>query len=200
MNLLNKLNLELKFRLVYFTILAAIGFLIAPTWLIFLLVWLGISLFWSVFDKVKVLSPLENQLYTGSLYLYPLLGSVIKFVILGLKSDNFYFWVNRVEHSLWAMALVVLLLPAWKMIYTKTQSKIAHLGLFILVLSVICFFGNLVEFVEFGLRVLWGLNSKYALYYPDTIFDMMSNLVGASLGFGVVWWSQWKNYHDLDLS
>ena len=193
MKFLIKLNLEIKLRLLYFTVLAVVGFWIAPTWIIFLLVWLGISLFWSAFDRVKLLSPLQNQLYMASLYFYPLLGSVIKFVILGLKSDSVYFWVNRFEHAIWALALTIILLPAWAMIDLKAKSILGNFGLFIVILGVICLFGNMVEFVEFGLRLNWQLNHKYALYYPDTIFDMISNIVGASVGFVLVWWSRTGN-------
>lgn len=183
---------SIRFRIAYFLILALGGFWISPLWPVFLAVWLFISLFWSYTKQVEVLSEVEKRVYHISLYFYPILGTFIKIYIFVDWFPNTYFWVNRFEHALWAMVLVVLMLPFWKRLwvglrglprYARNDNTIA---LFITIVGVICLFGNMVEFVEYGFRLLGGYQYKYALYYPDTMFDMISNIVGATAGFLVV--------------
>lgn len=168
------------------------GFWISPLWPVFLAIWLGISLFWSYTKQDQVLSVFENKIYLSSLFFYPVLGTLIKIYIYIDRFPSTYFWVNRVEHSLWAVALVVLLLPFWKRLWVGLKGLPRYtrndniLDLFMIVVGVICLFGNMVEFVEYGFRVLGGYQYKYAVYYPDTMYDMMSNVVGATLGFLIV--------------
>ncbi len=181
-----------KLRILYFLILMLGGFWISPLWPVFLGIWLLISLFWSYTKQVEILSRFEKQVYHFSLYFYPILGSIIKYYIFVDLFPNTYFWVNRFEHALWAMALVVLMLPFWKGLsvglkglprYARNDSTFA---LFIIIVGVICLFGNMVEFVEYALRFMGNMQWKYDKYYPDTMFDMMSNVIGAIAGFLVV--------------
>jgi len=229
-----------KLRIGYFLILMLGGFWISPLWSVFLAVWLGISLFWTYTKQDQVLSVFEKKVYNFSLYFYPILGTLIKVYIYLDKFPGTYFWVNRFEHTLWAMALVVLLLPFWKWLWVglkadkilkqvqddtvvsvqddtgeiqsdKSEVAVAAikdrhgkktaqlLALFMIVVGVICLFGNMVEFVEYGFRVLGHLDYKYALYYPDTIYDMMSNVVGATLGFLVVIFAFGKMEKDVKI-
>jgi hypothetical protein len=181
-----------KLRIIYFLILMLGGFWISPLWPVFLAVWLGISLFWSYTKQDQVFNQSESKVYLFSLFFYPILGTLIKVYIFLVKFPDTYFWVNRLEHTLWAMALVILLLPFWKRLWIGLKglprfARNDHIfALFIIVVGVICLFGNMVEFVEYAFRFLGHLQWKYDKCYPDTIFDMMSNVVGASLGFAVV--------------
>ena len=195
-----------KLRILYFALLILGGFWISPLWPVFLAIWLFISLFWSYTKQVELLSETEKKVYHFSLYFYPILGTLIKVYILFDFIPYTYFWVNRFEHALWAMALVILMLPAWKILKVgfeadkilkrvqddriETQDdkseiiidinltqKFSTLALFIIVVGVICLFGNMVEFVEYAFRFYGNYQYKYAAYYPDTIFDMMSNVI-----------------------
>jgi hypothetical protein len=190
-----------KLRILYFLILMLGGFWISPLWPVFLVIWLGISLFWSYTKQDQVLSIFEKTIYLFSLFLYPILGTIIKIYIYLDKFPNTYFWVNRFEHSLWAMALVVLLLPFWKRLWVGLSIKDSNMNtltLFIIVVGVICLFGNMVEFVEYTMRFMGNMQWKYDKYYPDTMFDMMSNVVGATLGFLIVMFAFRKTEKDRD--
>lgn len=83
---------------------------------------------------------------------------------------------------MWAMALVILLWPAWK----NLQGKVSNLVFTILILSVICLFGNMVEIVEFSFRYFKEVSDATGWYYSDTLFDIISNFFGAGLGILVI--------------
>ena len=171
-----------KYTLGYFIILIIGGFYISPFWLAFLVVWLTIILYWQYSGQLQKLTTKESKIYRLLTYLYPFLGTLIKFFILTKSFTASYFWLNRVEHSMWAMALVILLWPAWK----SLQNKVSPLVLFILILSVISLFGTMVEILEFNFRYIKQISDVSAWYYSDTMFDIISNLFGASFGFLVI--------------
>lgn len=163
---------------IYFSTLIFTGYFLVKLWPLFLIVWAGIAMFWSISGKIKILSETEYKIYSYSLYIYPLIGTLIKLYIFLDIIPYTYFWVNRIEHSLWAFALVILYLPFWKKLSTFTTS----LGMIILIVGFVSLLGNMVEFVEYLVRLLSNLSYKYSLYYPDTIYDMFSNIAGAGIG------------------
>ena len=95
-----------------------------------------------------------------------------------------WFWLNRLEHFCWAMALVIIFLP----IFSDIWKGLSWWQNLLLVVSFVCLIGNLNEFLEYFIRLL--LNKKnqlqLAVYYWDTIYDMMMNIVGGFGGFVVM--------------
>jgi len=158
------------------------GVLVSPLWPPFLGVWLLISLYFDYTKQTAKLNIQESRVYNLLIYLYPLLGTLIKIFILTKTLTFTYFWLNRVEHGMWAMALVILLWPAWK----SLEGGVSNLVFAILVLSVICLFGNMVEIVEFSFRYFMEVSDATGWYYNDTLFDMISNFFGAGLGILVI--------------
>ena len=172
----------IKFRILYFCILIVAGVFITPLWPAFLIVWLSISLYWDYTGQSLQLTKDEHKVYNFLIYLYPLIGTLIKVFILTKYFTSIYFWLNRIEHAMWAMALVILLWPAWK----SLQKKVGSIALVIIIFSVVCLFGNMVEIVEFGFRYFRTISDSSVFYYTDTLFDIISNFFGAGLGILVI--------------
>ena len=79
------------------------------------------------------------------------------------------------------MALVIIFLP----IFSNIWKQLSCWQNLIFVVSFVGLLGNLKEFLEYFIRLL--LNKKnhlqLAVYYWDTIYDMMMNIVGGFGGF-----------------
>ena len=94
-----------------------------------------------------------------------------------------WFWLNRLEHFCSAIGVSIILLP----IYVNIWHSLKWWQNLIFVLGLVCLIGNLNEFCEFFLRCFQPINdSKFALYYSDTIYDMGVNLIGGFVGFLII--------------
>ena len=144
----------------------------------------------------------EHKIYLTTVLLYPLVETTIKWMIVrdvipcleklggrrGLPASKnpptfrySWFLLNRIEHFSWAVAVVIIFLPILIDIYNSL-----NLWQNLLVtLSFICFLGNLNEFLEYLIRLQLNLTTpkRFAAYYPDTIYDMMMNMIGGFTGF-----------------
>lgn len=130
------------------------------------------------------LSYQEHNIYLNTALLYPLLETLVKWMIVKDIIPNSWFLLNRIEHFSWAVAIVIIFLPILTDMYkslTLWQNLIVTLGF-------ICLVGNLNEFLEYLIRLQLNLTNtnRFAAYYPDTIYDMMMNITGGFTGF-LIW-------------
>jgi hypothetical protein len=92
-----------------------------------------------------------------------------------------WFWLNRLEHLGWMTSSLLLLLPACRRVWGLPWPVAV---LFVLGLGGLI--GNLNEFFEYGLRLIWNTAGK-AVWYSDTILDMLTNVAGALLACLAGW-------------
>jgi hypothetical protein len=122
--------------------------------------------------------------YLLAIVLYPILEtSIILLRLNGKLPPNFGF-INRVEHSGWAIALMFFFLPLiagfWKSLNVWQN--------LIFILGFVCLLGNFNEFLQYIFRIqpVSKDNALFAAYYHDTILDMMMNLLGGLVGFAIL--------------
>ncbi|MDX2212684.1 MAG: hypothetical protein SFY66_05280 [Oculatellaceae cyanobacterium bins.114] len=128
------------------------------------------------------LSDRERRLYWLALLFYPPIETSVQWLGRQGMIPNDFNWVNRLEHGCWAAVLSILFLPiisdVWKRL-TRWQSLLFVVGF-------VCLLGNLNEFFEFSTRVQPPIDeARFARFYSDTIYDMMMNLIGSVVGFGI---------------
>jgi len=127
----------------------------------------------------------EHQLYLLTLLLYAPAETAVQWLgVRGLIPHDFTL-VNRLEHACWAAMLSILFLPmisqVWKRL-NRWQSLLFVVGF-------VCLLGNLNEFLEYAVRARYTINEiQLAWFYTDTIYDMLMNLVGSLIGFGILNW------------
>jgi glycopeptide antibiotics resistance protein len=153
-------------------------------------IWFGLFFLFRLIKLETKLSASEHQIYLTTALLYPLLESWIKWMIEKNIIPYSWFWLNRLEHFAWATATVILFLPVFKNIWKASnwwQTLIFILGL-------VSLLGNINEFLEYYLRAK-SSNISYrifTIYYQDTIYDMIMNIIGGLIGFLLLEW-QTKN-------
>jgi hypothetical protein len=172
-------NLKTALTLIYFLVLLAVGYYIFPFWLVVLSAWVSIYAFikWRKLDQQ--LNQTEQRVFTIVAIFYPVVETVIKHAINANWIPYSWEWLNRLEHFGFSTALGILLLP---LVY-KQLAKLDLFGQALLYIGFIIMLGNLNEFAEYLLRVVWNLNSKFALYYLDTIADLFINVCGGITSF-----------------
>lgn len=162
-------------------ILIAIGHFTFPIMSVMLICWFSIAAFVKVKNFDKRLSRSERKLFFITIILYPIIETVIKYLLVNDIIPYSWFWINRVEHFLSAIAIEILFYPFLK----PTLSKLNKIESFIFIVCVVVFIGNLNEFFEYLIRHI--LNTyRLDFYYWDTIYDMVMNILGAALGFCIL--------------
>ena len=190
----------LKFNWFWFffaTCLILFSFTIFSNWVLMVFIWFGLFFTFRFTQLESKLSAKEHKLYLITVLLYPLVETWIKWMIEKNVIPNSWSWLNRLEHFSWAVVMVIIFLPVFKEIY---QSLKGWQNL-IFVIGFICLIGNLNEFLEYFLRVPANLLTvgryigeiknpwPFAIYYCDTIYDMMMNIMGGFVGFLVLKWN-----------
>jgi hypothetical protein len=146
------------------------------------------GLFW-LFRLTRLedkLSPLEQMRYWLTVALYPPIETavlVVKFRgYLPLDAD----WTNRLEHMCWAASLTLFFLP----ILAPLWRRLNPWQNLLMLMGFVCFLSNLNEFLEFVLRLQPQPIDvpTFARFYSDTIYDMMMNILGGLLGYGILTW------------
>jgi hypothetical protein len=148
-----------------------------------LIIWFGLIIIFTWFKKDKEIPSNLNRLYHINIYFYPLIASIIKYAIEANLIPYSWFWLNRLEHGFWSFCVIILLLPL-----TAEILKQSKFQFFILNLGLIAILGNLIEILEYLIRVLVNLNDYYVLsvIYRDTVLDMITNFIGGLLGISCV--------------
>lgn len=174
----------LKFNWFWFffaTFLILFSFTIFSNWVGMVFIWFGLFFTFRFTKLESNLSAKEHKLYLSTVLIYPLVETWIKWMIEKNIISYSWFWLNRLEHFCWAMALVIIFLP----IFSDIVKNLKWWQNLIFVVSFICLLGNLNEFLEYFLRLQGKPKNQLqlAVYYWDTIYDMMMNLVGGFGGF-----------------
>ena len=121
-------------------------------------------------------SPLALQrVWWLVLLLYPCWEFGLKWLITRNVIASSWFWLNRLEHLGWMLSLLLLLLPAYRRVWT-----FGWLLATLFVLGLGAFIGNLNEFWEYAVRLQAGTAGRGVLY-GDTILDLLTNVPGAML-------------------
>lgn len=147
-------------------------------------IWFGLFFTFRFTHLESKLSYQEHNIYLTTVLLYPLLETAVKWMIVKDIIPNSWVLLNRIEHFSWAVAMVIIFLPILTDIYKNLnlwQNLIVTLGF-------ICLLGNLNEFLEYLIRLQLNLTNtnRFAAYYPDTVYDMMMNIIGGFTGF-LIW-------------
>jgi hypothetical protein len=168
------------FWLLYIPASICIGYFLYPTFAVLLLIWFLLFFIANSKKFTLRLSKRQKQTYITTILLYPLIELLLKFLIL--KNFIPYSWsfLNRFEHFFWAFSLTIALLPFVK----KLLLKINKWEAFFVLLGLVVIIGNFNEFFEYGIRMKLHLSDMYhfSLYYPDTIFDLITNVIGGIYG------------------
>lgn len=170
--------------LVFFFVMTVISYGISLQFVVLILIWFGV-VFVLRKNYVNRLKGKRLQLFWVTVYLYPIIELVIKYMIVFDVISYSWFWLNRVEHFVWVVAVEILLMPA----FSRTLKKLSWKESMVFVVSAMVFIGNLNEFMEYILRAYLGFGSrdKFGLYYWDTIYDQVVNLAGAVVGFILIY-------------
>ncbi len=152
-------------------------------WTALLIIWFSLILFSKWYKKYREIPSGLKSLYQFNIYLYPIVATAIKYAIEANLIPYSWFWLNRLEHGFWSFCVIILLLPLT--IETLKQSKFLF---FILNLGLIAILGNLIEILEYFIRVLVNLNDYYILsvIYQDTVLDMITNFIGGAIGIFII--------------
>lgn len=144
-------------------------------------IWFGLFFTFRFTELESKLPYREHNIYLTTVLLYPLIETTVKWMIVKDVIPNSWFLLNRIEHFSWAVAVVIIFLPILIDIYNSLN--LWHS--LIITLGFICFLGNLNEFLEYLIRLQLNLTNtkRFAAYYPDTIYDMMMNIIGGFTGF-----------------
>lgn len=170
--------------LVFSFLMTTVGYGISLQFVVLVLIWFGIVFFLRK-NYVDRLTGTQLQLFWAVVYLYPILELILKYMIVFDVISYSWFWLNRLEHFVWVVAVEILLMP----VFSHTLKKLNWKESLVFVVSVMVLIGNLNEFMEYILRAYLGVGSrdKFGLYYWDTIYDQVVNLTGAVVGFILVY-------------
>jgi hypothetical protein len=174
------------FWLLYAVALTLFATTMFRTWVMMISVFFGIFFLFRFTRRTDQLTTLERQIYHWIMVLYPLAETAVQWMAKqGWLTQNWMI-INRVEHSVWAMFIVVLFSP----IFSEFWKFLKPWQNLLCVVGSVCLLGNLIEFLEFYFRLSPGwiiLPERSGIFYTDTILDMMMNLLGGSIGFLILW-------------
>ncbi len=165
----------------YAICLILFSFTIFSNWVLLICIWFGLFFTFRFTQLESKLSAQEQNLYSITIFLYPLVETSLKWMIVNKVIHNSGFWLNRLEHFSGAIAVAIIFLP----IYLDIWKNLKYWQNLIFVISFICLVGNLNEFLEYFIRLQSHLTDteRFAAYYWDTIYDMMMNVMGGFMGF-----------------
>lgn len=156
---------------IYFAALITFSLFIFTNWTFMLVVWIGLILFFN--KKAQLLPKAQKHLFQIVTFGYPLIASVIKFMIEKDVIPYSWFWLNRFEHFFWALSMTIVFLPLAHQFSKVVNSK----WLLIVQGCVAITLGNVIEVIEFSLRRNLA-DTRLGLYYSDTMFDILMNFLG----------------------
>jgi hypothetical protein len=117
---------------------------------------------------------------------YPVIETVIKLAIIYDFVPYSWFILNRIEHIAFGLFMSLLLFPAFARAKPRTFPENL-----LLVSSLVLLAGTLNEIIEYAVRIfLSNFEFRSRLYYTDTIYDLVMNLVGIALALGILFFRQ----------
>lgn len=162
-------------------------FTIFSNWVILSCVWFGVFFLFRFSQLESKLSNKEHRLYLLTIFIYPLIETLITWLIKKNIIPYSWHWLNRLEHFGTSVALVIILLP----VFTGVWTSLKWWQTLAFIIGLVCLVGNINEFFEYSLRACCKPYSdvKYAVYYWDTIYDMVMNIAGGLVGFIIIRWN-----------
>ncbi len=153
-------------------------------WVLLGCIWFAVFFIFRFSNLEKNLSSSEHKLYLTTAFVFPVIETWLTWMIQKNIIPYSWFWLNRLEHFFLSIGVTIIFLPS----YTSIWYDLKWWQNLIFLLGLICLIGNLNEFFEYFLRACCqSINySKFAVYYPDTIYDMGMNLIGGFVGFLIV--------------
>lgn len=151
-----------------------------------LVVWLGLMLFFD--KKAQLLPKAQKYLFRIVTFGYPLIASIIKFMIEQDVIPYSWFWLNRFEHFFWALSMTVIFLPLAHQFIKLVDKK----WLLLVQGCIAITLGNVIEVIEFALRKNLA-DTRLGLYYSDTMFDILMNFLGVLVAVAICFILQIKN-------
>ena len=166
------------------TLIIVFSITVFSNWVLLGCIWFAVFFAFRFSNLEQKLSSSEHRLYLATVFVFPIVETWLTWMIQKNIIPNSWFWLNRLEHFSSAVGISIILLP----IYIDTWHRIKWWQSLVFILGSVCLIGNLNEFFEFFLRVCCQPinDEKFIVYYPDTIYDMGINLIGAYVGFLIV--------------
>lgn len=172
------------FWVLFASLIILFSLTVFSNWVLLGCIWFAV--FFSFrFSKLETnLSDNEHKLYLITAFVFPIVETGLTWMIQKNIIPNSWFWLNRLEHFCSAISVTIIFLP----IYINIWHSLKWWHNLLFLLGLICLIGNLNEFFEYFLRVCCEptSDSKLAIYYPDTIYDMGVNLIGGLVGFLII--------------
>lgn len=175
------------FWYIFASLIIAFTFTIFSNWVILSCVWFGAFFIFRFSGLEAKLPNKEHRLYLMTMYIYPLIETSITWVIK--KNIVPFSWnvLNRLEHFVTSVAVVIIFLP----LFTHVWANMKWWQSLVFIIGLVCLVGNINEIFEYSLRACCRPYSdfKYATYYWDTIYDTVMNIVGGLIGFVIIRWN-----------
>jgi hypothetical protein len=155
-------------------------------WIVLIILWFSLFFFFRLTKLELKLNQIEEKIYFINILPYPIVESLVQWMKIKYIISYNWQWLNRIEHGLWAFSTVIMCLP----LYTDIWAKLKWWQNLILIIGLICFLGNLNEFAEYFMRLPKGkiYYEMLGIYYNDTIYDMITNILGGFIAFLVLKW------------
>jgi hypothetical protein len=149
-------------------------------WSVQSVLWFALAFIISLQFKSSIQSRTRNAYFITAIS-YLVLESIIKILLYYTIVPGSWVFFNSIEHLLWSFAFGLL-------IYYYLKPRLIRLDdpnlAFLLFVGIVNLTGIGNEFVEYFLREMRGLES--IVYYPDTIRDMLMNVIGSTVSYLVL--------------
>ena len=166
------------------TLIILFSLTVFSNWVLLGTIWFAVFFIFRL-SKLETNLPIsEHRLYLNAAFTFPLIETLLNWLIQKSIISYSWFWLNRLEHFFLSIGVVILMLP----IHTNIWHSLKWWQNLIFIVGLICLIGNLNEFVEYFIRACCKpINySNFAIYYSDTIYDMFMNLIGGLVGFFII--------------
>jgi len=162
------------------TCLICFAMTLFASWVLMVGIWFSLFFAFRLTKLEAKLPEPAHKLFLSVVLIYPLAETAVKWALSQNMIANSW-WLNRLEHTSWALATTILFLPT----LINLWQQLSWWQNLVILVGLLCLIGNLNEFFEYWMRAKDGIVDyyKFSQFYPDTIYDMMVNILGAALGF-----------------
>lgn len=167
---------------IYFIVMVLLSSLISINWIGMQIAWIigGIIIYKKI--GLENILKLEKTLWFGNFYIYPLILTLLKILIIWDIVPGSWAAINSIEHISWSLAVFTLLFPLYHFLNSKFELSLLFIA------GIVTIIGNINEIAQLYLRNLANAPTwRIAAYYKDTINDLTMNVIGVLLGFIIFW-------------
>jgi len=174
------MNNAIRYILFYFIFLGFISFFIYPLLVVLMTVWSSITLLCIKRRSFVELATSDQKLFLTTALIYPLIAALLKLLIIRDLIPHSFYFLNTIEHCLWAFSFTIILTT----FFVNIKKKLLPIEHTMLLITVVSTIGIVNEVFEYSIRIIIHLTdqSLFAAYYPDTIKDLCVNIIGSSIG------------------